>query len=322
MKPSALEPEQGVQSTEVLRRHGRSFYWAGQLLSGEQLASAARLYSLCRGIDDLADDALTDSDKALAREKLSKLDQALAQQYPPQGDLRPVYQQALELLGGEPLAMGALRDMIQTVQQDLQPVRVTSHRELLQYAYGVAGTVGVMMTCLLEARERSRALPHAIDLGMAMQLTNIARDVLEDARLGRVYLPSDGAAGTVEPAALLAGDTESRHQAWQGVCELVTLAESYYKSGWQGLVFLPARARLAIAVAAQVYREIGAQILRQGESIYWQRRSVVSPGRKLWVTVKALSRLAGEPSSHPQTDHDSRVHRDLSTCLLHCQHRS
>ncbi|MCL7945508.1 phytoene/squalene synthase family protein [Marinobacter sp. ATCH36] len=321
MKLSTVDPEQGVLSTEVLRRHGRSFYWAGQLLSGEQLSSAASLYSLCRGIDDLADDALTDSDKALARLTLSKLDRALAEHCPPQGDLRAVYRQAQQLLSKEPLALGALRDMIGTVQQDLQPVRVSSHRELLQYAYGVAGTVGVMMTCLLGARERNRALPHAIDLGIAMQLTNIARDVLEDAQLGRVYLPSDGAAGPLEPAALVARDTESRHQAWWGVCELLTLAESYYSSGWQGLVFLPIRARLAIAVAAQVYREIGRQILRQGEQVYWQRRSVVSRGLKLWVTVKALARLMSGSTNHRQIDHDSSLHRGLSTCLIHCQQR-
>ena len=321
MKSSALHPEQDAPGTEVLRRHGRSFYWAGQLLSGEQLSSAASLYSLCRGIDDLADEALTDSDKALAREKLSKLDCALAEHSPPQEDLRAVYHQAQQLLSEEPLALGALRDMIATVQQDLQPVRVSSHRELLQYAYGVAGTVGVMMTCLLEARQRSRALPHAIDLGIAMQLTNIARDVLEDAHLGRIYLPADSAAGTLEPVALVEGDTESRHQAWLGLYELVTLAESYYNSGWQGLAFLPVRARLAIAVAAQVYREIGRQILRQGEKVYWQRRNVVSPGLKLWVTVKALARLMGEVTNQRRIDHDHSLHRGLTTCLTPCQQR-
>jgi len=321
VKPSAPHPEKEVTSTEVLRRHGRSFYWAGHLLSGEQLSSAASLYSLCRGIDDLADDALTDSDKVRAQLKLSELDQALAEECPPHGDLRAVYQQARQLLAEEPLALGALQDMIATVQQDLQPVRMSSHRELLQYAYGVAGTVGVMMTCLLGARERSRALPHAIDLGIAMQLTNIARDVLEDAQLGRVYLPVDGAAGGLEPTALVERDTESRRQAWRGVCELITLAESYYNSGWQGLAFLPVRARLAIAVATQVYREIGRQILRRGEQAYWQRRSVVSPGRKLWVTAKALVRLIGEPTSYRRIDHDHRLHRGLNTCLQPCQQR-
>lgn len=307
--------------TDVLRRHGRSFYWAGQLLSGEQLSKAASLYSLCRGIDDLADDALTQSEKALAQQKLSALDQALSERRPPEGELRPVYLQAQQLLSGEPLALGALRDMIGTVQLDLQPVRVSSRRELLQYAYGVAGTVGVMMTCLLEAREPSRALPHAIDLGIAMQLTNIARDVLEDAHLGRVYLPSDGAGGTLTPGALVEGCSESQHRAWRGVRELLTLAERYYTSGWQGLGYLPLRARLAIAVAARVYREIGRQILRRGEHRYWQHRSVVSSALKLRVSVKALVQLMAESMSHRQTAHDPSLHIGLDTCLIHRQQR-
>lgn len=315
------QAEQRGSGTEVLRRHGRSFYWAGQLLSGEQLSKAASLYSLCRGIDDLADDALTQSEKALAQQKLSALDQALAERCAPEGELEPVYLQAQQLLSGESLALGALRDMIATVQLDLQPVRVSSHRELLQYAYGVAGTVGVMMTCLLQAREPSRALPHAIDLGIAMQLTNIARDVLEDAQLGRVYLPSDGAAGTLTPGALVEGCSESQHRAWRGVCELLTLAERYYTSGWQGLGYLPFRARLAIAVAARVYREIGRQILRRGEQRYWQHRSVVSSALKLRVSAKALVQLMAEAMSHRQTAHDASLHKGLDTCLTHRQQR-
>lgn len=333
MKQTALHSDQhsdrqlGYQTdrsgpgTDVLRRHGRSFYWAGQLLSGEQLSKAASLYSLCRGIDDLADDALTESEKAQAQQTLSALDQALSERRLPEGELRAVYLQAQQLLSEEPLALGALRDMIATVQLDLQPVRVSSQRELLQYAYGVAGTVGVMMTCLLEARDPLRALPHAIDLGIAMQLTNIARDVLEDAHLGRVYLPADGAAGTLTPAALVRGCSESRHRAWQGVSELLTLAERYYTSGWQGLGYLPFRARLAIAVAARVYREIGRQILRRGEQRYWQHRSVVNSALKLRVSTKALVQLMAEAMGHRQTAHDPSLHRGLDTCLTHRQHR-
>lgn len=321
MTPSILESDQGSPGTDVLRRHGRSFYWAGQLLSGEQLAKAASLYSLCRGVDDLADDALTNPQKAEAQRKLLSLDQALSARCPPEADLQAVYLQAQQLLSDEPLALGAFRDMIGTVQQDLQPVRMSSQRELLQYAYGVAGTVGVMMTCLLEARDRRQALPHAIDLGIAMQLTNMARDVLEDAYLGRVYLPLDGSAGALEPADLIQGCAKTRRQAWQGVRELLTLAESYYNSGWQGLGYLPLRARLAIAVAARVYREIGRQIIRRGEQRYWQRRSVVAPGVKLRVSAKALAQLMVELASRRKTDHDSNLHSGLETCLIHYQQR-
>lgn len=317
MTQSVAESRQQPDSRNMLRRHGRSFYWAGQLLGGEQLAKAASLYSLCRRIDDMADDAVTDARKSVARQELLGLDQALAGRALPGGDLHVAHQQAQQLFAGQPLAMGALRDMVATVQQDLQPVRLSDQRELLQYAYGVAGTVGVMMSCVLEAREQSRALPHAIDLGIGMQLTNIARDVLEDAHLGRVYLPADSRAGALEPQALVAGDAESRHQAWNGLRELIARAEAYYTSGWQGLGYLPLRARPAIAVAARVYREIGRQILRRGEAHYWQSRSVVSPGRKLVVSVRALARLAAESGGKQPVDHDQNLHSGLNTCLSH-----
>lgn len=302
-------------STEVLRRNGRSFHWAGQLLSGDQLANAASLYSLCRGIDDLADEAVTASQRASAEQQLQALNQALAQGQPPGEPLRQVYEQAHELLAQDPVALQALQDLIATVQQDLNPVHVADQAELLQYCYGVAGTVGVMMSCLLGAQPRAQALAHAIDLGVAMQMTNIARDVLEDAELGRVYLPATGAAGTLEPRALVAGHAPSRHQAWLGVRQLLAHAEAYYASGWQGLRYLPPRPRLAIAVAARLYREIGRQILRRGEAAYWQRRSVVGPLRKLQVSLTAGVRLALAPSNNIVSAHDARLHRHLTTCL-------
>lgn len=302
-------------NAEVLRRHGRSFYWAGQLLSGAHLSQAASLYSLCRGIDDLADEALTPAQKSSADQKLSNLDRALAGLCRPDDDLHSIYTQGYQLLAHEPLALEALRDLIGTVQKDLKPVRISDHGELLHYAYGVAGTVGVMMTCLLEAHDRRSALPHAMDLGIAMQFTNMARDVLEDAGLGRIYLPASGAAGEIEPADLMAGRPQARHRAWQGVCELIGRAEAYYNSGWQGLAYLPLRPRLAIAVAGRVYREIGQQILQRGEAAYWQRRSVVNSGRKLLVSVKALTQLTVESRGGRRVAHDSRLHRNLLTCL-------
>ncbi|MFO7788084.1 MAG: squalene/phytoene synthase family protein, partial [Halospina sp.] len=194
------------------------------MLRGDQLASAAGLYSLCRGIDDLADEAVTPSQRVYAGDQLQALNEALAHDNPPTEPLKPVYEQARDLLGGDPVAMEALQELIATVQQDLNPVHMTDHAELLQYCYGVAGTVGIMMGCLLGAEPRARALPHAIDLGIAMQMTNIARDVLEDAELGRIYLPAQGAAGTLHPGALVRGDVSSRHKAWLGVRELLSRA--------------------------------------------------------------------------------------------------
>ncbi|MFO7787875.1 MAG: squalene/phytoene synthase family protein, partial [Halospina sp.] len=98
-----------------------------------------------------------------------------------------------------------------------------------------------------------------------------------------------------------------------GVRELLSRAEAYYASGWQGLWYLPARPRIAIAVAARLYREIGRQILRRGEAAYWQHRSVVGPLRKIQVSLSAVVRLALIPPHNTASGHDALLHRDLST---------
>jgi phytoene synthase len=209
----------------------------------------------------------------------------------------------------------ALVDMIQAIVGDLEPVAVQTHRELRQYAYGVAGTVGVMMTCLLQVERRADALPHAVDLGIGMQLTNIARDVLEDAHLGRVYLPAAGAAGALRATDITSGDAAVRHRAWNGVQELLLMAEAFYDNGWRGLGYLPMRARLSIAVAARVYREIGVKILREGESAYWRHRCVVGRSQKFMVSTRALVDLFMGSGMDGPVDDPSGLHRDLNVCF-------
>ena len=301
-------------SGEALRLNGRSFYWAGQILSGAQLADAAGLYHLCREIDDIADKAVTAPQQARADTHLDRLNLALAGEKPIPETTQGLYTQACDLLSDNPTAIAALQQLITTARQDLRSVHVADHWELLQYCYGVAGTVGIMMCHVLKAQPETPALAHAIDLGIAMQMTNIARDVLEDARMGRVYLPAAGANGPLDPAALVKGHVESRHQAWLGICELLGHAETYYASGWRGLRYLPIRPRIAIAVAAQVYREIGRQILRRGEKVYWHQRSVVSPARKLQVSLAAMIRLMAVTRITDQHGHDSHLHDGLAGC--------
>jgi phytoene synthase len=315
MTESVAETNLSVTGADVLRRKGKSFYWAGQLLTAGQLESAADLYQICRSIDDLADEASTPAQAIAADRQLGEFHQALISR-PTWVDENPsLYQQAALLLGEHPLALSALGDLVDTVRRDLDLVRVADQAELLRYCYGVAGTVGVMMTCLLNAREREKALPHAIDLGIAMQLTNISRDVLEDAHLNRLYLPADGAMSAIAPEDIVSGNRVARHSAWLGVRDLLDMSETYYRSGWQGLGYLPLRARLAIAVAAKVYRQIGRQILQRGEQRYWQSRCVVGAAEKLRVSAGAVVQLAAGAINRQPIRHDHTLHQNLTTSL-------
>jgi len=196
-------------------------------------------------------------------------------------------------------AYHAMQDLIATMTADLSRLHLTSESALLHYAYGAAGTVGVMMCHLLDAEEPGRALAFAIDLGIAMQMTNIARDVLEDAHDGLLYLPAEWMLDGVTAVQIAAGDDQARQQAWQAIQQLLVLAEHYYLSGWQGLAYLPVRARLAIGVALRVYRDIGRRIQRLDAAQYWGRRVVVPGWAKAYQSVLALPALTlAKPSVH------------------------
>ena len=135
------------------------------------------------------------------------------------------------------------------------------------------------------ARPVPAAYPHAADLGIGMQLTNIARDIHEDAGLGRRYLPASWV-GELEPRSILEPSLEERALLVAARKRLLTLAERYYESGRRGLSHLPLRARYGILVAAQNYRAIGPRALRLGNQL--DRRAHVSTAAKVGVTMRSL----------------------------------
>ena len=178
--------------------------------------------------------------------------------------------------------------LIDGLLSDQKPVRIKTETELLVYAYRVAGTVGILMCDMLNCDDKN-ALDHAIDLGIAMQLTNIARDVLEDAKMGRRYLPESWV-GDLQPERIvtlaktpLASDAAVLTKA---VKKLLNLADDYYKSGIEGFSYLPLRAHIAISIAAHVYRQIGVQLRLKKHG--WHRgREVTSRFTKIICSVKA-----------------------------------
>ncbi|MGM0558718.1 MAG: phytoene/squalene synthase family protein, partial [Myxococcota bacterium] len=202
-------------------------------------------------------------------------------------------------------------ELIEGVESDLGTVVFESDRELLRYCYRVAGTVGLMMCAVLGVDEQE-ALPHAIDLGVAMQITNICRDVLEDAQRGRVYLPADRlrAAGTSSKA-VLDGDAD-RDAVARVVDDLLELANSYYASADDGMRYIPARCRLAIVVASRVYRAIGVKLRSNGSDALAGRTIVGWAGKTWWVWLSLFAytspRISGLGSYR---EHDAELHEAL-----------
>jgi phytoene synthase len=169
---------------------------------------------------------------------------------------------------------------------DLDLVRIQSDRDLVRYCYRAAGTVGLMMCAVLGVRD-PRAWRHAVDLGIAMQLTNISRDVLEDAQAGRVYLPAERlSAYGVTPEEVVDGQADAGAISLV-VEDVLVLAEGYYQSGDAGMRFLPTRARWAILVASRLYRGIGRRLRRRQQSNPLLGRVVVPWFEKVALVTRA-----------------------------------
>ncbi|MCG6118584.1 MAG: phytoene/squalene synthase family protein [Aquimonas sp.] len=287
---------------DVLARHGRSFHFASHLLGARHGARAARLYAFCRRVDDLVDEA---SDPQAAAAALDGLEAALRA-----GCGGPAWLAELRELQTETgLSARPMLDLVEGVRSDLGEVAVQDQDALTVYAYRVAGSVGLMMCSVLDVHDR-RAFPFAVDLGIAMQLTNIARDVGADALLGRRYLPADwlGAATTDQ---ILAPDPGLQERLRAATARLLDLADQYYASGEAGLGFLPVRARLAILTAARVYRGIGARIASAGYRS-WDQRAVVGAAGKWGYAASALLAFGLRPSLHSQQAlHQVALHRAL-----------
>lgn len=272
-----------AESLQTLAKGSRSFSFASHFMPKERREDAALLYALCRLIDDLADEAPSPQK---ARHDLGVLDAELRGQAP----ARALVEAFLSMAAQRGVRLAQVHELILGVLSDLDTVRVPDDRALLRYCYRVAGTVGLMMSPILGV-EDPQASAFALDLGVAMQLTNICRDVQEDARMGRVYIPAHRLrAEGISQTALL--NLQPNHAAGVArvVQDLLLLAEQYYMSAERGLHYIPAKPRAAIMVASQIYREIGHKLLRNGCEVR-SGRTIVSGPHKGWVAFRGLVRL-------------------------------
>ena len=287
---ASAEPSGAVYAAAdgLLADRGHSFHWARRLLSARHAERATRLYGFCRRIDDVADEA---TDAATAHAALAVIRRALKTGDCDDAETADMLQ-LMRTCGIDPAVP---LELIRGVEGDLGDVRVADMNELLRYCYRVAGTVGLMMTAALDVAT-PEALPHAIDLGIAMQLTNICRDVREDALLGRRYLPAV-LVGPLEPAQLIDPTPAVRATVTDALRLLLDTADRHYASGEQGLRHLPAGARTGILVAARVYRGIGT-VLRERGFDCWSSRAAVSAAGKVAITLRALaSTAAAQPGA-------------------------
>ena len=292
-------------SAATLAKHGKTFNWARRFLGKENGDKAAQLYAFCRYLDDLADDGL-----AQGHTRIEDMQKKLSGAVAPSGQMDE-FARFLDFANINHLSLPALNELLEGLISDREPAELQSEADLLRYAYRVAGTVGVLMSSVLACYDED-AYAHAIDLGIAMQLTNIARDIAEDARMGRRYIPADWcadlSAAEICRAAADDSETEISHLVQLSLYRLLRLADKYYVSGFQGLPYLPARARTAIAVAGRAYQAIGHR-MRSKNFYNWSTREVTGSGTKIISSFSALVDVRFRYTK--KVKHSSELHKHL-----------
>jgi phytoene synthase len=255
-----------------IRQGSKSFAAAARLFNPSVREDAYMLYAWCRHCDDQIDGQVMGHgavglDPALAASKLAELEAKTR---------RALAGQSLQHDGMEDQAFAAFQrvaqrhtipsrlplELLEGFRMDVEVHSYQTLDDVMLYAYRVAGVVGEMMARVMGATDAD-ILRRAVDLGLALQLTNIARDVVEDAKGGRIYLPADWLGPLADSPAKVA-DPANRDAVFEATARLIAAAEPYYHSARWGLPALGFRSAWAVAAAAGVYRQIGRRVLQVG----------------------------------------------------------
>ena len=268
-----------------IKKGSKSFALASFFFSQNQKEAAWKLYAWCRYCDDVIDHSANLQEAQIQVHDLIKKTEACYAMNPPTEHPWPSFSQVIhenKIPKKYPL------DLLRGFQIDAMGTGIKDREELMDYCYCVAGTVGLMM-CHVMGISHTKALQHAVSLGCAMQMTNIARDINDDYKMGRVYLPDTWLA----EKGLNRADffqPEFRQDLKPVVQRLMWEADSLYAEGRSGLSYLSLRSAWAVCIALHVYRDIGRQVVDQTSSEnqeLFQQRIIVSPKRKFVLLIKA-----------------------------------
>ncbi|MBY0588638.1 phytoene/squalene synthase family protein [bacterium] len=272
---------------EIIARHSKSFALASRLLTKEVRSAAVATYAWCRRADDAVDHA---TDRAQAEDRLARLRHELDDLDAGRESSDPVLRAIGVVMRERGLPSCYLRELLAGMEMDVQSTRYETLADLMLYCHRVAGVVGLMM-CHVLGVSSDDALPHAARLGIAMQLTNICRDVDEDWRRGRCYLPasmlSSRARTILQGPALPTVPQDIRLDLAEPVRTLLAEADRHYRAGDAGLCYLDRVSGWAIQTARLAYSGIGDVLARRGYDV-GQGRAVVSGTRKRWLAMSAL----------------------------------
>ena len=223
-----------MSNQNYLSIYAKSFNWAGFFLPKKTYKKCSSLYDFCRVVDNIADD---ENSIEFKKEKFKNFEKDFNQK----NFDDPIIKNMWKLIDEFNISLNIVQDLFDGIKSDIkEKVKFNSKQELLIYSYRVAGTVGLMMAKILKVSKKS-SLMSAIDLGIAMQLTNISRDVIEDLNKNRSYI----------------------NESFDDIKSTLNLSEKFYENSFYSIKEIPFSFRFSILVARRVYRKIGYKILKQ-----------------------------------------------------------
>jgi len=277
-----------MSNKNYLSIYAKSFNWAGFFLPKKTYQKCSSLYDFCRTVDDIADgrDKLDIKKKNLLVFKNDFINKNFS---------NLIIKNMWDLMTDHEISIKIIEDLFTGVESDLnEKVQLNSKKDLLIYSYRVAGTVGLMMAKILNVKGKD-SMKAAIDLGIAMQLTNIARDVVEDSKNNRFYIQHD----------------------FQTINNTLTLADLFYKSCFTSINKIPFNFRFAILVARRVYRKIGDEILKTNNIEGYNKAGKIYVNNlgKIYQTVLSLldliKLLLRKEKSHNMSDEHLLINEEI-----------
>ena len=271
-------------SKNYLSIYAKSFSWAGIFLPKKIYKKCSVLYDFCRSLDNIADQEL-DLDTKIKQFKEFK------DKFLNKNTKDEVISRMQELIINSKVSEKIVHDLFDGVESDLKKeVKINTKKELLIYSYRVAGTVGLMMAKIFSVKKKF-ALKEAVELGTAMQYTNIIRDIYEDAKSDRIYLPQDlleeEGVNNLKPKDIINLDKEKLKKIHKVIYRL-TVESNYMYNGRDGIRELPFFSQFGILLAAQLYQGIGGKILRDIEKFkknYPQKKIFLNKFEKILATL-------------------------------------
>ena len=263
-----------MSKKNYLAQFAKSFNWAGFFLPKKIYHDCSKLYAFCRVLDDIVDEKTTLGSRV---ERFNEIKNIFKKNYElnkndinefDQNEHTLIIKDMIILADNNNIKPVILDDLIEGVESDLKPrVYFRSVKDLLVYSYRVAGTVGLMMAKILNVND-TRSLRGAIDLGIAMQLTNIARDVIEDQKMNRQYIKPD----------------------FENIEATLKLADMFYESSFTSIKKIPFKCRFSIIVARRVYRQIGRKIMQKKSIENYEKsgKIYVNNFGKIYQTILSL----------------------------------